>query len=59
VIAIADDAPVALHHAIERARDAHAQPLHGPPERGAIGRLDDHVHVIAEDGVVHQPKTEA
>jgi hypothetical protein len=59
VIAIANHTPLPLHHAIERAREPHAEPLHRPPQRARIRRLDDEVHVIAHDGVVHEPEAEA
>jgi hypothetical protein len=56
VVALGEHSAGAPERAVHGEREARAERLHRAPERGAIARLDDQVHVVALDRVVDEPE---
>lgn len=59
VVPVRKDRAAAAHHLVQSARHAHFEALHRAAERIRIGRLHDHVDVVALHGEVHQPVPES
>ena len=49
MVMVGEDAPTALHHAIQRFCDAHLQALHASSERRVRICLNEQMQVVAED----------
>ena len=47
MVVIGEDGALALHEAVQRLRDADAEPLHAARERPLVASLDHEVDVIA------------
>ncbi len=58
VVAIAEDAALAAHHAVERPRDSHLEPLHPARERLFALCLDQPVQMIPLHRIMDEPEPE-
>ena len=59
VVAVGEHRPAPAKDAVQPPRHAHLEPLHRPPERDLVGRLDDEVEVIALHREMNEPEAEA
>jgi hypothetical protein len=59
VVSVGDHAAGAPGHAIELARHAHTESLHGPPEGDLVIRLDEEMEVIGLDREVDDARAES
>ncbi len=58
VVAVGEHRSAPAHHAVQGARHANLQALHGARERELVRRLDDEVDVIPLNGEVNEAEAE-
>ena len=58
VVAVGEHRSAPAHHAVQGARHANLQALHGARERELVGRLDDEVDVVPLDREVNEAEAE-